>query len=391
VNYVISADKIEGPWSDPVKLNIPMIDPGHIVDQIGNRYLYFSSGSYVPLSKDGVSVIGKPVHSYDGWKIPEDWSIELFALEGPKLMKHGEYFYLTVAEGGTAGPATGHMVISARSKSPFGPWENSPFNPILRAKSKNEKFASVGHGTIFDAGNGDWYMIFHGYENGYYNMGRQTMLVPVEWTKEGWFKISERIKIDGKIKRPVLPEIDRELFTLSDNFEGKSLNSQWHFFNEYDTTRFQISRNSLTIRAEGSSPKNSSPLLCVPSDHSYTASVELAINGNAIGGLLLFYNYDFYSGILANSKDILINMRGWQFTGVKNVLSGHVFLRLKNMQNIVDIFYSTDGKIWTKVETSFDVSGYHHNVLSGFKSLRIGLCSIGEGSVIFKNFRYSRL
>jgi len=391
VNYVISADKIEGPWSDPVKLDIPMIDPGHVVDKDGNRYLYFSSGSYVLLSKDGMSVAGKPVHSYDGWKIPEDWSIELFALEGPKLTKHGDYYYLTVAEGGTAGPATGHMVISARSKSPLGPWENSPYNPILRAKTKNEKFASVGHGTIFDDCKGDWYMVFHGYENGYYNMGRQTMLVPIEWTKEGWFKIPDGIKIDGQIKRPAMSDFDVQPFVLSDNFKGKSLRPQWRFFNEYDTTRFYINNSSLTIKAEGTSLKNSAPLLCIPSDHSYTATVELDMSGNVTGGLLLFYNNDFYSGILADSKNILTNMRGWQFVSEKNVLNGHVFLRLKNEENTVDIFYSIDGKEWKKVESSFDVSAYHHNVLSGFKSLRIGLCSIGEGSVTFKNFTYNAL
>ena len=37
---------------------------------------------------------------------------------------------MTTAVGGTAGPPTGHMVISARSKSIHGPWQNSPYNPI---------------------------------------------------------------------------------------------------------------------------------------------------------------------------------------------------------------------------------------------------------------------
>ena len=37
---------------------------------------------------------------------------------------------------------------------------------------------------------------------------------------------------------------------------------------------------------------------------------------------------------------------------------------------------------------SVEVSGYNHNVLSGFLSLRIGLCSVGDGIVRFKNFIY---
>ncbi|GAA6766719.1 hypothetical protein AAFH68_26620 [Flavobacterium sp. CGRL1] len=200
-NYVVWADSINGPWSDPVDLKIGNIDPGHFTDEKGNRYLYFSNGNYVPLSKDGLSVTGEGKHVYDGWKIPEEWSIECFCMEGPKVMKRGKYYYLTVAEGGTAGPATSHMVISARSKSPLGPWENSPYNPIIRTKDKSEKWWSKGHSTLIDDADGNWWMVFHGYENGYYNMGRQTLLEPVEWTSDGWFKSSENIKTENPIKK----------------------------------------------------------------------------------------------------------------------------------------------------------------------------------------------
>jgi len=178
--YVVAADSINGKWNDPVALHISGIDPGHVVDEKGRRYLYFPNGGYVPLSDDGLSVTGEMKHVYDGWPIPRDWTIECFCMEGPKLMKRGDYYYLTVAEGGTAGPATSHMVISARSKSPFGPWENSPYNPIVRTKSSVEKWWSKGHGTIFEDAKGKWSLVFHAYEKGFYNIGRQTLLLTVE-------------------------------------------------------------------------------------------------------------------------------------------------------------------------------------------------------------------
>ena len=46
------------------------------------------------------------------------------------------------------------------------------------------------------------------------------------------------------------------------------------------------------------------------------------------------------------------------------------------------------GNNWIKIENSLEVSALHHNVLGGFMSLRIGLCSIGEGKIKFKNFVY---
>jgi xylan 1,4-beta-xylosidase len=62
-NYVITADSIKGPWSDPVDLKVGNIDPGHVTDAAGKRYLYFSSGSYVPLADDGLSVTGELKHN----------------------------------------------------------------------------------------------------------------------------------------------------------------------------------------------------------------------------------------------------------------------------------------------------------------------------------------
>ena len=45
------------------------------------------------------------------------------------MLRRGDYYYMVLAEGGTAGPPTSHMVIAARSKTIEGPWENSPVQP----------------------------------------------------------------------------------------------------------------------------------------------------------------------------------------------------------------------------------------------------------------------
>jgi beta-xylosidase len=386
-NYVMYADSINGTWSDPIDLKVGNIDPGHVADENGKRYLFFSSGGFVPLSDDGLSVTGEFRSSYSGWPIPREWSIECFCMEGPKLIKRGDYYYLTVAEGGTAGPVTGHMVISARSKSLFGPWENSPYNPITRTTSNKEKWCSKGHGTIFEDAKGKWWMIFHAYEKEFYNKGRQALMVPIEWTRDGWYKIPGGISDDKPLKKPALPA-SASTFTLNDNFEGNSLKPQWKFFGEYITSRFQVVDNSIVIGAKGNNVGNSSPLLTIPLHHSYTAEVELSIEGKAMGGLVLFYNDNSFSGILANNESILANINGWQFETEKKVIKNHVFLRLKNINNTVDLYYSTDGTKWNKIESSLEVSGKHHNVLFGFLSLRIGLCSIGEGKVTFKGFKY---
>jgi xylan 1,4-beta-xylosidase len=382
-NYVVWANAIEGPWSEPIDLKIGNIDPGHFTDSNGKRYLMFSSGGYVPLSDDGLSVIGEMKHMYDGWKIPREWTIECFCMEGPKMTKRGDYYYLTNAEGGTAGPATSHMVISARSKSPFGPWEQSPFNPIIRTKESTEQWWSKGHGTLFEGVDGKWWIVYHAYENGFYNMGRQTLLQQIEWTNDGWYKAVEPETSTKKITGTT--------YSINDDFHDKSLQPQWSFWDDFDTTRFSLKNESLELTAKGNSVGNCSPLLCIPKDHSYTADVEMTIDNDAIGGLVLFYNNNYFSGILADKENVLANLRGWQFPTEKSVIKNHVFLRLKKVNNTVDMLYSIDGKNWQKIENSIEVSSLNHNVLGGFLSLRLGLCSFGKGKVVFKNFRYAAI
>jgi len=52
------------------------------------------------------------------------------------------------------------------------------------------------------------------------------------------------------------------------------------------------------------------------------------------------------------------------------------------------MYYSRDGKTWSKADKVIETSGYHHNAFWGFLSLRAGLFAFGNGKVRFKNFNY---
>jgi len=282
------------------------------------------------------------------------------------------------------------MVISARSKSLSGPWENSPYNPIIRTTNNSDRWRSKGHGTLFEDAKGKWWMVFHAYEKGFYNLGRQTLLLPVEWTKDGWYKVPDGVEADRPNKKPGLAVSMSDL-ARDDKFDGNHLEPQWKFFREYDTTRFRSTENGLIVKAKGDAIGNSSPLLFLPSDHSYTAEVELIVEGGATGGLVIFYNERAASGILTKDGDILANLNGWQYPAEKKAVTHQVSLRVRNVDNIVDLYYRTTGGEWIKIQSSLDISGFNHNALGGFMAVRIGLCSIGEGAVTFRNFVYKPL
>jgi beta-xylosidase len=162
-NYVMTAKSLQGPWGEPVDLHVDgLIDPGHVVDEQGNRYLYLSAGNAVPLAPDGLRTTGELKKVYEGWLYPQEWVVECFCLESPKLIRWEGYYYLISAQGGTAGPSTGHMIAVARSKSPLGPWENSPFNPMVRTRLRTEGWWSQGHGTLIDDVEGKWWVVTTG-------------------------------------------------------------------------------------------------------------------------------------------------------------------------------------------------------------------------------------
>jgi Beta-xylosidase len=390
-NWVVWADKPEGPWSEPIDLQLRgFIDPGHVVDTEGNRHLYLSKGATVPLTKDGLAIAGEAQFNYDGWQFPVEWSTECFCLESPKSTVKDGYFYLTSAEGGTAGPATSHMVVSARSKSPYGPWENSPYNPILRTENRAERWWSQGHGSLVDDVDGNWWILYHAYEKSFHTLGRQTLMLPIEWTADGWFRVPEASKSFNPNNLPA-GEKSKDDKTLSDNFDSNKLGLQWQFFKNFAPERVNVTDGKLHLQAVGRSFEESSPLLVNASDHKYEVTVEYTLEGNVQAGLTIFYNERGQARIAVDSSRFAVMVQERRKFSEPNTLGNHGFLRILNDENEVSFYYSADGESWKRLERSIDTQGYNHNVFGEFLSLRVGVYAFGEGSVVFDNFVYKVL
>ena len=393
-NMVVSAADIKGPWSAPVDLKVENFDPGHGMAADGKQYLFFNGGMMAPLSKDGLQVTGPVRKVYEGWQFPEHWDVETFAQEGPKILRHGDYYYMVLAEGGTAGPATSHMVIMARSKSLEGPWENSPYNPIVHTASSAEKWWSRGHATLLEGpDNKQWYLVYHAYEKGYYNLGRQTMLEPVEWTADGWVKASG-YDVARALPMPAQGTAVPHGLTYSDDFSSNSIGTRWTFFspNGPIEEKFRYERNALVLKATGTSPKDSSPLTLITGDTAYEIEVEIERDETASAGLILFYSDRLFAGLGFSSTNMIEYSKGEIATFPKpGQIGRHFYLRIRNNQHFVTLWFSPDGKDWKKHWMQFEVSGYNHNVVGGFLSLRPALLATGSGEVKFRNFKYQSL
>ena len=386
VNWVVWADDIRGPWSKPVRLDIKGIDPGHVVGEDGHRYLFTNNGWVTPLTDDGLKVAGESRKVYDGWKYPKNWVTEGndMYLESPKLVKKDGYYYMVSAEGGTAGPATSHMCVAARSKSIFGPWENSPYNPIVHTYSSKERWWSKGHGTLVDDADGNWWIVYHAYANGYHTLGRSTLIEPVEWTSDGWFRTARTAPSD-------LPE-GQAVMELSDDFSTPQLGLQWTFWKEYAPNALSIKNNTLEVSGKGESPSDGRLLLATATDKCYETQVEITTGKGNQGGLLLYYNEKAYAGIVSDGKTFTV-YRGEKEPLTKPSIFGKTFIaKILNQGNRLTISASKNGKGWTTIQTvlaeNLDVSSLNHNVYKGFHALRPALYSGGKGKAFFRNFLY---
>jgi len=393
--FVIWADHIDGPWSEPIDLGLHAhIDPCHAVGEDGSRWLFLSGGDRVRLSEDGLSTAGPVEHVYDPWHYPEDWDVEGFSPEGPKIHRHGGWFYMITAVGGTAGPPTGHMVIAARSRSIHGPWEQCPANPLVRTVRNDEAWWSRGHASLVEAPDGSWWSVYHGFENGYWTLGRQALLDPIEWTADGWFRMT-----GGDLSRPIRkPKGGARVphgQALSDDFSGPlALGRKWNFFKPGpdEADRVSVEAGTLVLKASGKAPVDSSPLLLIAGDTGYEFECNIEIAPGGTAGLVLFYDEKLYCGLGFDEKKFVTHQYGMERGRPANPYGRRLRMRVSNREHIVAFHLSGDGgKTWKRFDRGMEVSGYHHNVRGGFLMLRPGLYSAGAGEAKFRDFRFRAL
>ena len=387
--YVVHADNPRGPWSEPISLKVGDIDPGHVVGPDGKRYLYTAGGHVIGLSADGLSTTGERKQVYSGWQFPKEWEVEGFWLESPKLMQRGGYYYLICAEGGTSGPATSHMAVVARSKSPLGPWENSPYNPLIHTYSADEQWWSVGHGSPVSTPDGHWYFVYHGYRKNFQTLGRHTLMEPIEWTGDGWPRAPLGAMRAAPMPAP-MGVAQAPMMELSDNFSAPALRATWGAWNETDMSRFQPGRGTLTIRAKGNASVDSSPLTVMARDESYEVQVVASLRGASSAALGLFY---------ASAAGVFVDLKNGQLTvseskrplASRDWHAGAAALKIVNRSNRVEVLASVDGRDWQSLAADIDVSGFQTNKMHGFQALRPALAASGNGSALFSDFRYRKL
>lgn len=241
-NFFVWTDDIYGEWSEPVFVDREGIDPSLFFD--GDK-VYFT-GNYT--TKDGtLAVRQREIDIKTGRALSEDKIIWTGTggryLEGPHLYKINGLYYLLAAEGGTE---YGHMVVYARSDSPYGPFVGYPGNPVLTNRNKgNYRLQGVGHGDLIQDQRGNWWMVHLAFRqldswSQYHILGREVCLVPVTFDGDGWFHAGEKgvtpmevstDRIDGEVVQK-----QQKSFT----FENTEAAVEWCFLRNPVTENYKL-------------------------------------------------------------------------------------------------------------------------------------------------------
>lgn len=195
VQMVTSSDKPEGPYEEPSWIHEDGIDPSVFHDDDGRKYMLLNRGARIlELSGDCRRQISPARLLWFG-----DFKRKP---EGPHLLRHGGYYYLFLAEGGTG---RGHRITVARSRELMGTYEPCPYNPVLYQWDDNAPIQCCGHGKPVRLPDGSWWIVYlclRKLDGEYGILGRETSMDPLEWTPDGWPMINRGRGPSSQQKRP---------------------------------------------------------------------------------------------------------------------------------------------------------------------------------------------
>jgi xylan 1,4-beta-xylosidase len=193
-NYWVTAEHIDGPWSDPVHLNSSGFDPALFHDDDGRSWLLNMLWDHRPGGRRFAGIVAQEMDLANGGLLGERRLIfegtSLGFTEGPHLYKRDGWYHLLVAEGGTE---RNHAVVMARSRSLFGPYEVHPDGPVLTAAGKQSAgLQRTGHGDLVETPTGETWMVYLCGRplpaSDRCVLGRETAIQPMLWGEDGWLR-----------------------------------------------------------------------------------------------------------------------------------------------------------------------------------------------------------
>lgn len=419
-NIVVKTkDPMKG-WSDPIKLNFDGIDPSLFFDDNGKAYVVHNDAP------------AKGKELYNGHRVIKIWEYDTekdqvipgtdkvivnggtditkkpIWIEGPHLYKKNGRYYLMCAEGGTGG---WHSEVIFSGDSPTGPFKAAPNNPILTqryfAKDRTNKVDWAGHADLVEGPNGKYYGVFLAIrpnEKGLVNTGRETFILPVDWSGEYPVFENGLVPLACKLKMPAGVEnktgkddyFPNGNFTFEDKFISNDLDLRWIGLRGPREDFISIAKkgglkiNPFTTQIKEVKPTST---LFYRQQHShFTATTTMQYRPDtedALAGLTCYQNekFNYVFGVTKKDKDYILLLAKTEkgkttiIASTKIDIKKPVSLQVEAKGNDYRFNYAIDNATFVNLGGTVSGDILSTDVAGGFTGALIGLYATNGNTI----------
>ncbi|QWT87030.1 glycoside hydrolase family 43 protein [Chryseobacterium cucumeris] len=419
-NMVVKTKDPAKGWSEVQKLNFEGIDPAIFFDDDGKAYIVHNDAP--PQGSE----------QYNGHRVIKMWDYDLekdqvvpgsdkiivnggvdlsqkpIWIEGPHIYKKNGKYYLMCAEGGTGG---NHSEVIFMSDSPKGPYVPADNNPILTQryfpKDRKEKVDWAGHADLVETPEGQYYGVFLAIrpnEKNRVNKGRETFILPVDWSgkypvfQNGLVPMKPKLKLPAGVQNQngqngFLPNGN---FTYADKLTDKNLDYRWIAMRGPRENFITATKNGVKVNPMETNIKALAPISSLfhrLQHEDFETSVTLDYKPKSqkeLAGITLYqsetFNYVF--GITKKDKDFYIVLERTEKGQSKLIASEKISLsKPVKLQVVADkdehsFNYSLDGTNYKNLGGPVSGDILSTDVAGGFTGSLIGLYSTSSNDIV---------
>jgi xylan 1,4-beta-xylosidase len=417
-NIIVKTKDPKKGWGNPIKLAFGGIDPSIFFDDDGKGYIVHNDAP------------DKGKERYEGHRVIKMWEYDVendrvipgtdkiivdggvdpaqkpIWIEAPHLYKKDGKYFLMCAEGGTG---DWHSEVIFKSDSPKGPFIPAPSNPILTqryfGKDRKNKVDWAGHADLVKGPDDKYYGVFLAVrpnDKNRVNTGRETFILPVDWSGE--FPVFENgmIPLEPKVKMPKGVTENKTgkdgffpngNFTFSDNFTSAKLDNRWIGLRGPREKFISVSKKGLYVNPFNTNIKELKPTSTLfyrqmHNTFSLTTTVEYQPQSNKdLAGLVALQNENsnYVFGITKKDKDTYIVLQRNQkvrrdaavnstiVASAKIDVKKPLQLQMKANGDAYEFAYSVNGTDFINVGGAVSGDILSTDVAGGFTGCLLGL------------------
>jgi alpha-N-arabinofuranosidase len=283
-----------------------------------------------------------------------------------------------------------------RSKNIAGPYETYRGNPILthRHLGLDYPIVGTGHADLVETQNGEWWAVLlamRPYGGYYYNLGRETFLVPVRWEDEFPIFSPGTGRVEFEYTAPNLAEQIWQSPPAREDFNDTTLAYPWNFLRTPRDEFYSLSERKgflrLKLRPQQLTEQSNPSFVGRRQQHiNFTAQTEFEFTPQAgeCAGLVLVQSNDFhFRFVVTHENETIIHLikrsHGKDETlATQPVPPNRYTLKVTAQEQSYNFYFSTNGQMQMLAE-NIDGRILSTPVAGGFVGAYIAMYASSNG------------